>query len=710
MNIFNLLNNTFAYPNIFCVIFLISLGNAAFFLRRTKANFIFSLLTLSAAIWQLGTAFAIMSVNAETAFFWTKFSYIGVTLIPVTMFHFVVALLNIPKGQKYVPMAYFVAIFIFIPLSLSGIFLSGAYKFPWGFWFKATALHPLYILSYSSLFFLNLILLFLKYRSSTGIDKERIKYLLIALFISYGGAVDYITDYGYNIFPVGYIFVVICLVVIAYAIVYHRLMDIEVVIKRGFVYSALIALIVGIYTLTVFVSQEIFGNIIGLKWLLAIIGSALIAVGFKPLEIAFTNFTDKYFFKAKYDYHKTLKELSRGMAELTNLDRLTKLIARIVMKNMKLEGAMVLVFDYNNNNFRAISAQGNMKEFKDTALQRENPIVKYFDQTENIIIKDDLIHELENKKVISSYRDTIKDIARQMDKYKAILCVPSKIKDKLIGFIMLSEKKSQDMYSSEDIMLFQTLAPQAAVAIKNAMSYDEIRKDLEKEHGKVEAIEKQLERSERLASLGTLAAGVAHEIRNPMQALRLKAEGIAEKADNPAYVKEASGDVIRNADRVLTITKEMLDLSKQTEAEKKPLNINDMLENVLRFIPAGNNIKLVKELNPVPQINGNANQLSQVAINIIQNAVKAMPKGGTLTIKTFKDDAGVNVEFSDTGEGIPKENLEKIFDPFFTTHAESTGLGLSISYKIVREHGGSIKVSSEAGKGSIFTVSLPLSS
>ena len=398
------------------------------------------------------------------------------------------------------------------------------------------------------------------------------------------------------------------------------------------------------------------------------------------------------------------------MSELTNLERLTRLITKIVVRNMKLEGAMIFVYDYNNNSFRAEAAQGNMKEFVGAVLKKDDPIVRRFDQTSDAIMKEDIAHEMENKKLTEDFRLLLTVTLKEMNSFRAVLCVPSKIKDRLIGFLMLSEKKSQDAYNSEDLMLFQTLAPQAATAIKNAMTYDEIRKDLEKEHEKVESISRHLERSERLASLGTLVAGVAHEVRNPLQALRLKAEGMLEKASDPAYVREGAETIIKNTDRVLSITKEMLDLSKTKAVEKSQVDVNEMIDGVLKLLAIKEPVRLKTELSPVAKIEGSYNQLSQVIINLVQNAVKAMPRGGELTVRTYMSDKFVNIEVADTGIGIPKENLKKIFEPFFTTYAESTGLGLSITNRIVTEFGGHIKVKSEEGKGSAFTVAFPLSS
>ncbi len=678
--------------------------------RKSSANLSFSLLCLTTFVWQFSWFVLFNIADRDIASIIVKIGYSGIIFIPITFYQFSERFTNIKFARYISYVSYLIGLVFLYFLWATTHFIDGYYKYFWGYYPKAGFLHPLYLVLLFTLCFLCwvLFILQLNIKPNNPIKNTQVRYLIWALIIYVPAATDFIVNYGIEFYPFGYISVILSLGIIAYAIVRHRLMDIQFIIKKGIVYSALVAVIIGLYSALLLVIQQVFQSTIGVnQWLATVITAICIAAGFRPLEIVFTNFTDKVFFKAKYNYQRTLAELSKGMAELTNLDRLTTLVAKIVVRNMKLEGSMLFVYDYRSNNFNIVSAQGNMKGFRGLLLPKDDPLIKRLDQTEDVIIKEEFVRELENKQLISSVRNEIKDIIKQMTDFKAVLCVPSKIKGKLIGFIMLSDKKSQDAYSTEDLMLFATLAPQAAVAIKNAMTYDEIRKELEKEHGKVEAIEKQLERSERLASLGTLVAGVAHEIRNPMQALRLKAEGILEKADDPGYVKEAGDSVIKNADRILTITKEMLEMSKIKEPEKKPVNLIEIIENVLKLMPVKADIKLIKDLNPVLSVNGNAVQLSQVVINLAQNAIKAMPNGGTLTIKTFQEDNFAGFEVADTGIGIPKENLEKIFDPFFTTYAENTGLGLSISNKIITDHGGMMKVKSEAGKGSVFSVILP---
>jgi signal transduction histidine kinase len=671
--------------------------------RQSRVNRSFSAITLSVSIWSLFPFLASVAENNSQAIYFAQFVYMAAAFTPSTFLHFILEFIGKRDNLDRIVLrlSYAVSVF-FLVFSHNQFFIKGVARFLPYFAVIPGPLYLIFALFFGVIGAYAFLKLIVTYNASTGYKRAQYRYIFVAFVVAYvSGLMHFSPAYKIPEIIPHDLLIVIFSFIITYAILSVRLMDIEFVIKRSFVYSVLTGLIIGVYTLIIFVSQELFANLIGLRWLLILIGSSMIAVGFKPLETAFTNFSDKYFFQGKYDYHKVLKDLSRGMAELTSLERLTKLITRIVMKNVKLEGSMLFVYDYNANTFRAVAAQGDMKEFKDAELAKTDNLVKYMDEKGDVLIKGEVAHEMENDQSLDTHRNFLRSILKQMNRFKAVLCVPSKIGDKLMGFILLSEKKSRDAYSTEDLMLFQTLAPQAAIAIKNAMTYDEIRKEFEKEHEKVATIEKQLERSARLASLGTVAAGVAHEIRNPLGMIQLKTDKLAIDQLNEESLKEFKASVTSNIERSTNIIRNMLDLAKSKDKVYSNVNLVGVIESALQFFPLSG-IKLVKELLPVPDINGNAEELKQVFVNLIDNAVKAMPNGGTLKIASRHEDNNVNIYVTDTGVGIPKEDFERIFDPFYSTRHEGTGLGLSITYRIVREHGASIRVESEVGKGSTF--------
>lgn len=230
-------------------------------------------------------------------------------------------------------------------------------------------------------------------------------------------------------------------------------------------------------------------------------------------------------------------------------------------------------------------------------------------------------------------------------------------------------------------------------------------------------LQQELIQQEKMVAIGMLAGGVAHEINNPLGGIIAFAQLIKRelKVDEPLY-----GDIeeIESAAmRCKKIVSDLLDFSRTSSGKKKHwLDINPLIERVIPFLKMelrSLNINLDTEFSKdIPRIYGDANRLQQVFLNLLTNACQSMSKGGKLGVKTYVDDnrSWVFVEVMDSGCGILKEDINKIFDPFFTTKrpGKGTGLGLSISYKIIRDHHGTIDVSSQSGKGSVFIVRLPI--
>ncbi|KCZ73334.1 histidine kinase,HAMP domain-containing protein,histidine kinase [Candidatus Methanoperedens nitroreducens] len=218
----------------------------------------------------------------------------------------------------------------------------------------------------------------------------------------------------------------------------------------------------------------------------------------------------------------------------------------------------------------------------------------------------------------------------------------------------------------------------------------------------------RLIQSEKLASIGMLAAGVAHEINNPLTNILLSAESLLRKRTDENTLKQKLEEIISEVEHARIITRNLSEFSRQVEPEIKEMDIKEILERILGIIRI-KNIRVERDIQSVI-LEGDPSQLQQVFLNIIINAVQAMPKGGRLSVSAGEANGFVEVSISDTGVGIPEESLGKIFDPFFTTKkvGEGTGLGLSICLGIVEKHEGEIKVNSKVGEGSTFTVRLPV--
>jgi two-component system NtrC family sensor kinase len=229
-----------------------------------------------------------------------------------------------------------------------------------------------------------------------------------------------------------------------------------------------------------------------------------------------------------------------------------------------------------------------------------------------------------------------------------------------------------------------------------------------------ETARNQIAHSEKLASLGRLASGIAHEINNPLTGILTYSSMLKEDLEGTGYIDDLQ-IIIDETMRCRKIVRGVLDFARETRLEKQPLDLNKALVTAVRIIEKHitfQNVNIIKSFEPdIPPVNVDLDQMKSVFNNLLVNAADAMPGGGNLTISTSYDpgERMVHVSFGDTGTGIPEENLDKIFDPFFTTKepGKGTGLGLSVIYGIIEKHNGSISVISRPGEGTEFIIKLP---
>jgi signal transduction histidine kinase len=302
-----------------------------------------------------------------------------------------------------------------------------------------------------------------------------------------------------------------------------------------------------------------------------------------------------------------------------------------------------------------------------------------------------------------------KDLLKILVQLQAEVCLPLIYMNRLIGFLTLGPKVPEEMYYREDLDLLYTLANQVAIAIENSNLYENLKKS-----------QNIMRRADRLASLGTLIASLAHEIRNPLVSIKTFTQLLPERIEDEEFrnyfLKVASGEI----DRLTSLINELLGFARPSEPRLEGEDVNaliDKMEVLVATEARKKNVALQKNYSrDLPSIRVDAEQLKQVLLNILLNALQAIKGEGKVWIETRtvqvpieeKAEPFIQIEVRDTGMGIPKENLERIFDPFFSTRVEGSGLGLAISHQIIHDHGGFISVDSEVGKGTSFKIHLPL--
>ncbi len=241
---------------------------------------------------------------------------------------------------------------------------------------------------------------------------------------------------------------------------------------------------------------------------------------------------------------------------------------------------------------------------------------------------------------------------------------------------------------------------------------------------RLKILEEDIRRSDSLASVGILAAGLAHEIRNPLGGIRGAAQLLQMEVGDDEELREYTSVIIRETERVSGLLEELLDFANPKKLDLREVNIHEILDSVIALLTRGDEgrgVRFITEYDPsIPLLIGDRGKLSQVFLNIMKNGCEVMEGSGTLRVTTrvmsdflLHEGEGIRskmmaAEITDEGGGIPEEEMKSLFTPFFTRKKGGTGLGLAISHRIVREHKGIIKVKSRQGEGSTFSVFLPL--
>ena len=404
----------------------------------------------------------------------------------------------------------------------------------------------------------------------------------------------------------------------------------------------------------------------------------------------------------------TWGELSHALIANFDLPRLLDLIVTTAMEVTDADRGSVMLLDPVEKVLTIKAAKGMEEDVvRKTRLQLGEGIAGRVAFTGKPL----LLSRTEQEKQLGSMR-------KREGQISSAISVPLRIEDRIVGTLNVSESSRPNPFRDEDLRSLTLFADQAALALEKAQLYRDSQRQLEKllsvldELGRTQA---QLIHSEKLASLGVLAGGVAHEINNPLMVILGRTELMLMDQSLGAEPKKNLETVCHETERIGKIVQNLLAFSRKSRQEKiESVDVSDVLERTLTLsehqLTVGN-VKVNKQIDPdLPTIDANAGQLQQVFMNLIINAYHAMPDGGELTVRTASlPDDHVVIEIVDTGCGISPEDINRIFDPFFTTKEEGkgTGLGLAVSRNIIDSHGGDIGVQSTIGVGTTFRVVLP---
>jgi two-component system, NtrC family, sensor kinase len=599
--------------------------------------------------------------------------------------------------------------------------------------------------------------------------------------------------------------------VFGYAIIRYRLMDVDIIFKRGLAYTAATAAVAAIYfglvaLIAVIFNAQTSGPVAGM---IAIVIAAFL---FQPFREGIQARLDRFFYRDRLDYRRTLIEFGRTLTNEVRLDPMLGSVMDRLSQTLLVDRLAIFVEDQQN--------PSEMRLARSMGVRLAEPLDLSFIAPNRTEFAAGPIF-FESPKSAREVSDSMRRTLEQLD---LNYFIPCRIREHAVAVLGLGKTVDGDFLSSDDVELVQTIAGYVAVALDNAQLYSSLEqkalqvarlKDFSEniveslnvgvlavdllgtveawnsrmeeligvarsnavgqplseilpgelvqeivargDHEQVtgiykhrllhqgksvvlnvsitplvgksgerigrlllfddvtqrERMEEQMSQTEKLTSLGLLAAGVAHEVNTPLAVISNYIQMLAKQMpeDDPRHTLIEK--IIKQTFRASEIVNNLLNFSRTGPGELADVDLNRIVEETLSLVShplKTSHIQVVKQLSEgIPPVRGSANKLQQVFLNLFLNARDAMPSGGMLEVRTAGHNGSVEVEVMDTGNGIPREHIHKIFDPFFTTKSSGrgTGLGLSVTYGIIKEHAGKIDVRSTPGRGTSFHVEFP---
>jgi signal transduction histidine kinase len=693
-------------PTLVTAILSIALG--IFVLRKNKSplNWTFALCCFLTAYWQTCWTLLFNVHDESTAMLLARLGYSGITFIPIVFFHFIAAFTQDRALRKLLAVFYVFGAGFLVLAWTGQLYVGGIYQYSWGFYPKAGSLHLVYLALLAIMLGLGSGALF-AYRRAVAEQRlkvNQINYVIVSTFIYSVASIDFLANYGLAFYPLGMLFTNLHVAIIAYAIVQYRLLDINVALKRSLISGIILAaLLVPCYAIVIASQQFAFGSV-SFTFSLLTLGLFVGAAFFFPrLRFIGEEALERALFKKNGDHREALLKSSREMVSVVDINELSERLVRATSRAVGSDQAALYLYDTAKSRFSLSSVVGidNPRHFSDPVLGRNDVLVRALSQSRECFVREELA-------MAQGFIEKAQ-AAERMVQLGADVSVPILSKNKLAGILNLGRKEDGQIYSSEDLEFLSTLANQAAIAIDNARLYENLKQS-----------QLTLRRADRLSSLGMLTAGLAHEIRNPLVAIRTFTQLLPERYDDAEFREVFQTLALKEVDRICGLINDLLSFARPSRPNVAEENLNDVIDGVARILESqakDKDVTIAREFSAdLPRAWIDREQLKQVFMNLILNAIQAMRDGGSLVIATRVSSDGegsashpcVQVEVRDTGIGIPQENLEHIFDPFFTNKEGGSGLGLSISNQIIEEHGGRILVKSKIKEGTSFFVNLPL--
>jgi len=699
---------------------LLLLGSALAPDRRSQRNLRFAYLATALAVWNLGVFGLRATADPETALIWQRVLHVGVIPIPVLFYHYVLAFLDLPRRRPELIVGY-VLCGVFLAAWPTPAFLHGVTESTWGFMPAAGPLYAPFFVYFQSYLALGLVRLVRAYGSqSSSFKRNRTLLVITGVEVSLlGGIVDiarFMLRWDW-LYPIGIPSNAVFALALGVAIVRYRLMDVGVLAKRIVLYlltSAALApiLFLGLWGLDQVAlgrpSASMPADGVGTLTRDAAILLLVFTVAL-PLLRKLEGGLERLMFRRRHGVRDALVKLIKELGSLLEITALARTLTEGLVTRVPVLSAGLYRYDAAASRFtRLARATSDSADAPATSPVLDKALALWLGMTGRTLIVEE-----------TSFRGgaytKMRAVVAQLEAERVALVVPLFMEGEVTAVLVVGEKLSGEIFDTDEIELLEMLAGETVIALKNAGLYQDLQSRMEE----LQRTQESLVESAKLAAVGELAASVAHEINTPLMVILGNSNLLLRQlpSNSPASAKVSIIEM--EAHRAGKIVRDLLNFARKREPKREQLSVHDVLDRAIDLLGpklALSHVEVERVFDlSLPAIAGDRDQLTQVFLNLITNAMDAMETGGRVVLQTgiHQGDDGrtmVSVSVSDTGHGIPPEHRARIFEPFYTTKSEGrgTGLGLSVSLGILQMHGGSIEVDSKVGHGTTMRVTVPV--
>lgn len=717
MNIFTFSQLTLALTALFLGILML------FKSKGDKTIRMWAIFCFFVVIWGFGSFRLAFLEDSYSALIWWKITYIGIIFIPVLFYHFVYLFLNLKKR---------VILYLFYLYSIFFVILEWT---PWAdlffgldnisflfnslYWiFPPTVLFTFFVFSWFYIVIHSHLELISVFRVARGLKHVQIKYIFIGMAIAFiGGGLSFLPCFGIELYPFLNILAPLYPIIITYAVVRHRLLDVKFVLRKSLVYVGSLS--------TIFISAitiEYFTNIYLFEYKTLVDVLILIAAvtAFIPIKNFFYHFANKWFFSSLYDSKDVITDLSEKLRTTLEVKKVYKHIANTLFDTFHTKAAGILLYDEKTGDY----LMGHNKGFR-VGQKKKFPGNK---EMYNLFVKKNKPIVTEEVKTLAyrKYKETI-DL---MEKFGVEMLIPLNVKDKNIGLLVLSDKESGDMYNNEDLSLLEVISAQSAIAIENALLYDETKKFADKLKKEVADATAGLQKAnielKKLDEAKSEFMSIAsHQLRTPLTVIKgyisMMLEGTFGKLTSGG--KSSLNKVYDSNERLIKLVEDFLSVSRiesgRLQFNYEVMQLEEVAESVVDELTTKaeeKGLKLIYQKldKPLVKVKIDKDKIRQVIMNLIDNSIKYTQKG-KIEVNLWQGKKYLHFCVEDTGMGITKDNMVNLFKKFSrgkgtsVIYTEGTGLGLYVGKQMVKVHKGKIWAESKGkDKGSKFCFIIPI--